>query len=536
MRKVFYVLGLVLTVVFLFGCTTMDNSRKAAQRDDTVIRAAAPDSAAANTKTSTVVTDGVKSNVIENSVVKVFSTVRYPDFSRPWTKQPPTEVTGSGVVIEGNRVLTCAHVVLYASQVQVQANQAGDKVSATVEAIAPGIDLAVLKLDDETFFNSHAALPRANTVPEIRDSVMAYGYPTGGTSLSITKGIVSRIEFTPYNFATSGLRIQIDAAINSGNSGGPAMVGEKMIGLAFSHLGSAESIGYIIPCEEIELFLQDIADGHYDGKPAMFDYLQTLESPALRSFLKLDKSVEGIVVHKPDSTDSAYPLKEWDVITRIGDTPVDDQGMIKLGSNLQVRFRYLMQKIARNGLVPLTVVRLGKEVRIDLPVSPKRPLAIPYLAGAYPSYFVYGPLVFSTATAELVEGIMKSTFVAPLIAMGNPLLKRVSDKPAFEGESLVFVSSPLFPHKLSKGYSNPIAQVVKTVNGIPIRNLGHLVEVLRDPEGEFITIEFDGRGNETLVLSRSEILSATEEILIDNGIRSQGSTDTLAIWNAKRSQ
>ena len=84
-----------------------------------------------------------------------------PDVSRPWTKASPAEATGSGVVIEGKRILTNAHVVLYASQVQVQAHQAGDKVSATVEAIAPGIDLAVLKLDDESFFDTHPPLPRA---------------------------------------------------------------------------------------------------------------------------------------------------------------------------------------------------------------------------------------------------------------------------------------------------------------------------------------------------------------------------------------
>src|SRR5690348_8067581 len=54
-----------------------------------------------------------KSSVVENSVVKVFSTVRYPDFFKPWTKQAPSEVTGTGVVIEGKRILSNAHVVLY---------------------------------------------------------------------------------------------------------------------------------------------------------------------------------------------------------------------------------------------------------------------------------------------------------------------------------------------------------------------------------------------------------------------------------------
>jgi S1-C subfamily serine protease len=288
-----------------------------------------------------------KAGLVENSVVKVFSTMRYPDVWKPWTKLAASEVSGSGVVIEGKRILSNAHMVLYAGQVQVQANQAGDKISAKVEAVAPGIDLAVLKLEDETFFETHPPLRRASTLPGIKDAVMAYGYPEGGLSLSTTKGIVSRIEFTEYNFPVSGLRIQIDAAINPGNSGGPAVVGDKMIGLAFSHLAGAQNIGYIIPCEEIELFLQDIANGVYHGKPAMFDELQTLENPALRAFLNLDKAVEGMVVHRPFRSDPAYPLKEWDVITRIGDTPVDDQGMIKLSANLRVWFTYLVQKTAK---------------------------------------------------------------------------------------------------------------------------------------------------------------------------------------------
>lgn len=91
-----------------------------------------------------------RSSAVENSVVRVFATVRSPDPYKPWSKQAPTDVAGSGVVIKGKRILTCAHVVLYASQVQIQANQTGDKLSGTVEALAPGIDLAVMKCSTTT--------------------------------------------------------------------------------------------------------------------------------------------------------------------------------------------------------------------------------------------------------------------------------------------------------------------------------------------------------------------------------------------------
>jgi S1-C subfamily serine protease len=473
-------------------------------------------------------------NAVENSVVKIFSTVRHPDFYRPWTKQSPTEISGSGVIIEGKRILTNAHVVLYASQVQVQANQAGDKISATVVACAPGIDLAILKLDDETFFDTRPPLARAQGLPDIKDAVLAYGYPTGGQTLSITKGIISRIEFAPYNFPTFGMRIQIDAAINPGNSGGPALVGDKMIGLAFSHLANAQNIGYIIPNEEIDLFLQDVAAGRLESKPAMFDELQTLENPALRTYLKLGSDVQGMVVKEPYSTAADYPLKTWDVITHIGDTPIDDQGMIKLGTSLRVRFQYLVQKIARNGKVPLTIVRAGKSRQIDLPVGPDYPMVIADLRGAYPPYFVYGPLVFSVGSAQFVGGYSNNSgSLIYFSVMGNPLFTRRGSMPAFPGEQLVVVSSPFFPHKLVKGYGPSVAHVVRAVNGIAIKNLRHLVELLRDSKDEFLTIEFAGRGTETLVFKRAELAAATEEILADNGVRAQASPDLLEVWNAK---
>jgi S1-C subfamily serine protease len=471
---------------------------------------------------------------VANAVVKVFSTMRYPDVVRPWTKQQPSEVTGSGVVIDGKRILTNAHVVLYASQVQVQANQAGDKISATVEAIAPGIDLAVLKLEDESFFDSHAPIKRAEEVPQIKDAVLAYGFPTGGTSLSITKGIVSRIEFTPYGLSVSGLRIQIDAAINPGNSGGPAVAGDKMIGLAFSALNNAQNIGYIIPNEEIDLFLQDIADGHYDGKPALFDELQTLENPALRSFLKLDNAIHGIVVRRPYQGEAANPLKEWDVITQIGDAPVDDQGMIHIEGDLRVSFRYLVQKVAKNGTVPLTIVRAGQPLKVAPRVASERPSLIPELKGEYPPYFIYGPVVFSKATAQFINAISQSgDMMRVLSAIGSPLITLRGDMPSVEREELVVISSPFFPNKLAKGYGSPFSMVVYSVNGTRVRSLKHLVALLRDLKDEFFVIRCEHRGGETLVFPRKEMVAATEDILNDNGVRAQGSPELLAVWSGK---
>lgn len=469
---------------------------------------------------------------LEKSVVKVFSTLRGPDPFKPWGKAAPQEVTGSGVVIEGRRILTNAHVVQYASQVQIQTGQDGDKVSATVVAISRGMDLAILKLDDETFFDTHAAVARVNKLPEVTDAVFAYGYPTGGNSLSITKGIVSRIEFVDYDGSVGGLRIQIDAAINPGNSGGPVIAGDKMVGLAFSGLMHAQNIGYIIPNEEVELFLKDVADGKYDGKPILLDVTQTMENPAMRAYLKLDKSVEGCIIHRPYEG-ASDGLKEWDVITHIGDTPIDNQCMVKLRPSLRVMFKYKVQQLAVKGKLPLTIIRAGQRLTLDVPVFRGRPHMISDLAGGYPSYFIWGPIVFSRASLEYMSFISNNAPALNGYAYNaSPLITLRGEQPSKEREELVVVASPFFPHKLVSGYSNRFGAVIYAINGVPVRSLKHLVSMLRDMQEELVVIHYDQRYGETMVLPRKAMLAETEVILSDNGIRSQGSPDMMAIWNS----
>lgn len=473
-------------------------------------------------------------SALDNSVVKVFATLRRPDPYKPWSKAAPQSVTGSGVVIEGHRILTNAHMVGYASQVQILANGSGDKLDATVLAISPGMDLALLKVNDDSFFETHKPLPRANVLPDVRDAVMAYGYPVGGTSLSITKGIVSRIEFVHYNYPVSGLRIQIDAAINPGNSGGAVIAGDKMIGLAYATATNAQNMGFIIPNEEIELFLRDQESGAPKGKPALFDFTQTLENPALRSYLKLGKSVEGAMVQTPASKDPAYPLKEWDVITKIGDYPVDNQGMVKLNANSRVRFQYRVQQVAKDGLLPLTVIRNGESMKINVPVSASRPMLIPGLHGEYPSYFILGPMVFTRATTDFMT--VPNSNPSILTGMGfagNPLVTKRGDAPDAQREELVVISSPFFPHPLMNGYGTRFFSVLYSVNGVPVRSLAHLVTLLRDQTDEMLTFRFEQRDAETVVVPRKAMLAATESVLSDNGIRSEASPDMLKIWHEK---
>jgi S1-C subfamily serine protease len=472
--------------------------------------------------------------VVENSVVKVFAIARGPDVFRPWQKQAPNDETGSGVVIEGKRILTSFRAIRYANEIQIQANQAGDKISATVELASNEMDLAVLKLDDESFFDTHPPLVLSEGIPSIKEPVLVYGYPIGGTSLSITKGIISRIEFTQYAFPTYGLRIQIDAAINPGNSGGPAVSGNKMVGMALSHLGGTEKIGYIVPNEEIRLFLGNLASGKWTRKPGFYDACQSLQNGALRPFLKLDKADEGTLVRKIESDDKRYPLREWDLIQKVGSYPVDDQGMVHEG-DLRLDFRYAVQRDAKNGKVTMQIIRGGKHLKVDVPIPNGIEMLVPGVGGAYPPYFIYGPIVFTKATQALTTGLMSNAnLMGGLTWDKSPLLNRRGDRTAFPGEEIVVVPCPFFPNNLGEGYNAPFFHVVASINGTTVRNLKHLVELLRDARTDFVTIRFVDRNKEAIVFPRKETLAATEQILSDNGIRAQASPELLEVWRKKQ--
>jgi S1-C subfamily serine protease len=469
---------------------------------------------------------------VRDLVVKIHAIHHTPDVLRPWTKNSPQQVKGSGVVIEGKRILTNAHVVRYASQIYVQPNQSAERIPARVEAMTPSMDLAVLKLDDDSFFAKRGALPFAEELPRVKDNINVYGYPTGGSELSVTQGIVSRIEYTDYYYQDSGLRIQVDAALNFGNSGGPAVSDGKLVGLVFSLIQNAQSIGYLIPVEEIQLFLTDIADGRYDGKPQLFDFLQTVENDALRLKLGLPAGVNGIMVAEPYRKESNYPLKEWDVITQIGSTPIDSEGKVAVRYDLRLSALYLVQKLAANGEVDVTVFRDGQLKQMTLPVQSNREMVMPYLLNATPRYFIFGPLVFSQATQDYLERLT-SQRPLPASQQSSPLIIRRYDKPRFEGEELVVVSSPMFPHRITKGYDDPERCVISEVNGVHVRSLQHLVQILRENNEPRITFKFARAGrrlHETMVFNRSELVESTSKILEENGIRYPYSSDLRPLW------
>ena len=156
-----------------------------------------------------LVTVNADAQDVQTSVVQVQATQRLPNLLQPWQRQPPQQVAGTGVVIDGKRILTNAHIVRYAGQIEVLPFQGRNTFPVKVVALSLAMDLAVLELDkqdEQAFFKNRPPIKFADNPSKIKDNVSIYGYPIGGTGQSVTKGTVSRIEYAACNYFGGVLR------------------------------------------------------------------------------------------------------------------------------------------------------------------------------------------------------------------------------------------------------------------------------------------------------------------------------------------
>ena len=298
---------------------------------------------------------------LKKSVVKVMTVSDMPDYEQPWQTLGAASSTGSGAIVEtpqGLHILTNAHVVEDATFIEVRREGQSRKTVAEVVGYGEACDLALLSVEDTAFFEGAMPIP-IGELPSLGDPVTVLGFPIGGEQLSVTEGVVSRIELTTYvQTERNLLSVQIDAAINPGNSGGPVVLDGKLAGIAFQSLEEAENIGYVIPTPVIQHFLQDVESPPYDGFPYLGLSVQHLESNAHRKHLGLPRSRRGVLV-----TQVHYGSSCWNVLQR-GDVLLKVDGAHDRGGwHREARRRFADRVPAR----AFDALRRGRNPPRDLP-------------------------------------------------------------------------------------------------------------------------------------------------------------------------
>ncbi len=440
-------------------------------------------------------------------VVRVFATTQDPDYDSPWQTRTPRSSTGSGVVIAGHAILTGAHVVADATFLQVQKPSHPDKAVARVRAVNHDCDLALLEVVDPPGFLDDVEPAEIGDMPKLRDEVAVVGYPVGGEEISITEGVVSRIEVQRYSHSQRHLlAVTVDAAINAGNSGGPVFGGGKVVGIAFQKLTGVDNIGEMVPPPVIRAFLAGVAAGKPPVIPALGLVTQNLENPFLRRQLGVPDGAAGVAVVQVDrGSASDGVLQMRDVITHIDGLAIANNGTVQYAGRHRTRYDVVLGTHFVGDEIRLGVLRAGAAHEVTLTLAAWRPLVPRSRYDQGPRYVVYGGLVFQTLTRDFLTTWDKWWNKAPKEFLYYYYLGSRSA----EREEVVILTQ-ILADELNVGYGHLYNEGVASVNGVMPRNLADLAARLWASTG---VVEITTTSGGVIMLDANEVAKSAARIL-----------------------
>lgn len=448
----------------------------------------------------------------ERSVVQITNYTQQPDWVEPWRFSPVRGGLGSGFVIDGQRIMTNAHVVSWSKQLIVYRFQDPKPYRATVEFIGHDCDLAVLKVDDPSFFEGIPAL-EIGTLPKVRSTVVTYGYPAGGRQISYTSGVVSRIEIQRYVQPNNRnlLAVQTDAAINPGNSGGPVIQDGKVVGVSFQGQPGLENAGFFIPPVIIKHFLEDIEDGTYHGFPDVGLSIEKLTNPAFRQALGLPFNNIGARI---DALLHPFPethklIRENDVLLEVSGYEVGSDGTVLYDGN-RVHCAVLFDEIQHGESIELKILRDGKEQALEVPLFVNREDRISGNQYEPPPYIIVGGLVFTELSSNYLASLGRDWRSKISAETLHELFfrNRISEEDA---KRKPVVLSKILKHPGNVDFSVGARSILTKLNGKKISNMQDLKEALEQSDDEFHRFRFLSGHEEAL--NRADAEAADRQLL-----------------------
>lgn len=441
-------------------------------------------------------------------MVRISTTAQQPDYLVPWNPGNVGSGVGAGFVISGKRIMTNAHVVSNATFITVVKEGDPTPWEARVLHVAHDCDLAILGVYDEKFFEGTKPLEFGG-IPELESTVSAYGYPIGGDRLSVTTGVVSRIDFQPYSHSEvdNHLAIQIDAAINPGNSGGPVMQNGKVVGVAFQGFSGAvaQNVGYMIPTPVVRRFLKDVEDGSYDRYMDLGATYFPVLNPAKRKALGIEEPDRGVIIGSVfDGGPAQEKLQPGDVILSVDGYKVYADGKIDLDGE-RTEMAETFERKFKGDKVKLELLRDG--AKQDLTIDLDRPWPFDMQARAYdkrPRFVLVGGLLFQPLNRDFLDA---QKDVDTRLRYFFDFY--VSDH-LYRERPEVIVLSEILKDPVNT-YAAPFkGGIVDKINGQRIKSLDDVAAAFAQP-GEFHVIEILGEGR-PIVLERSALAEAGERI------------------------
>lgn len=476
-----------------------------------------------------------------NAVVKVYCVHTEPNYSLPWQRKRQYNSNSSGFIVAGGGerwLLTNAHSVDYHTQVKVKKRGDDRKFLAKVLSIGVDCDIALLTVEDEEFWDGVKPLD-FGPLPKLQDSVAVVGYPIGGDTISVTVGVVSRIEVTEYSHGSIDLLgVQIDAAINGGNSGGPVFNKRgQCVGIAFQALtgSDVENVGYVIPTPVVEHFLVDYQrTGTFSGFPAVGVQWQRMESDALRKAYKMKPGQKGVLVRKLNPTSpAASVLRPEDVILEFDNVEIANDGTVPFRTGERIAFSYLISNKYVGDTASIQILRDGEILDVEVTLTRPTQLVPPHLGNQDPSYFVVAGLVFTICNEPYLESEYGNDYTTESpVKLLDKMYHAYPESP----EEQVVVLSQVLASDAALGYEDICNVQVLKFNDVPILNLLHLASLVKACEEQYM--RFDLEYNEVVVIETHAAKEATLAVLEAHSIANAMSKDLrkqLTAWPAIQS-
>ena len=457
-----------------------------------------------------------KEDITKQAIVKIYTTAKMPNYQVPWASSMRSS-RGSGAIIEGGYILTNAHVVANQAFLEVQRYGQRKRYIATVYAVSHQADLALLKVEEKVFFEGVTPLT-FGALPEVEQKIVVYGYPMGGSTLSATIGVVSRVEHHVY--AHSGeffLAVQVDAAVNPGNSGGPALSDGKIVGVVMQVITKSQNIGYLVPVSMVKHFIDDMKDGHYDGLADIGLGTQKLENPAMRRYYGLDDNISGKLITKVVySSCFANRMKEGDILTGVDGHNIEDDGTVEFRKHEYTHFHYFIDAYQMGESIDLDIIRDQKPMKIKAKLTQTADdmyLVKTTRHDVMPTYFVYGGYVFSPLTRNLILSTKANRLALSHIAS--------QWQEADRDEAVVLLK--VLASDMSRGNNNFGMWPIAKVNGESFKNFKEFYAKVSSAKGQYLILE--DKDGLKVIIDREEAKKKQQGILDKYNIEFDRSED-----------
>lgn len=432
---------------------------------------------------------------LSKSLLRIRVTAQNWDFHRPWQKGAPGARESIGVLLPGKRVLVPANVVANATFVEFERIGSGDKRQATVDVVDYVANLALLKTDDDAFYDGMSSVKVADRV-RTGDSLEAVQFEANDQA-DFSKGVLKDAAVVPYPFGVAAFlnfEIKIDLGQNFGGRMVPFFRRGKLAALGTGYSASKQTAS-AISAPVIRHFLDDAADGAYQGFPrGGFGYVG-VEDPALRRYVGLGDEESGIfLTHvQPGSPADESGLQVGDVVTRINGYNVDKNGEYEDPDYGLIGASHLTTTRHKSGdVLDIHVVREGQRIIVPLTLDARDPATWPvepFVLDRAPQFMIVGGFLIQELSIPFLEGWGSDwPDKAP-----RPLARIVRKQwdLAKPGEKFIILSQ-VIPTRGTVGYEDVRFQLIAKINGRTIKTMQDVAEAVQHPIDGFQHLQFDG--------------------------------------------